>query len=59
MFRCVGLLEFRCSLTLLPVELAAPAQSTTTPAAVSDGEIEVELVGGDRLKIIGAYGPLE
>ncbi len=41
----------------LPVEIVAPAQSTTTPAAVAGGKIEVELVGGDRLKIIGAYDP--
>ena len=40
----------------LPVEIVAPAQSDATPVAVP-GEIEVELVGGDRLKIIGAYDP--
>ncbi len=40
----------------LPVEIVAPVLSDITPVAVP-GEIEVELVGGDRLKIIGSYDP--
>ena len=40
----------------LPVEIVALARPSVTPVAVP-GEIKVELVGGDRLKIIGVYDP--
>lgn len=40
----------------LPVEIVEPARSDAAPHGVL-GEIEIELVGGHRLKIIGAYDP--
>jgi len=40
----------------LPVEIVEPAQSDAAPFAALD-EIEIELVGGHRLKITGTYDP--
>lgn len=40
----------------LPVEIVEPARSDATPLDVLS-EIEIELVGGHRLKIIGTYDP--
>lgn len=41
----------------LPVEVVEPARPDPVSDAAAQGRMEVELAGGHRLKIIGAYNP--
>ncbi|MCV2449658.1 IS66-like element accessory protein TnpA [Paracoccus sp. DMF] len=42
--------------SFLPVEIAGPTERAAA-AASGEGRIEIELVGGHRLRIIGGYDP--
>ena len=40
---------------VLPVEIVAPARHEVERRSSNDGQIEIELAGGHRLRISGAY----
>ncbi len=41
----------------LPVEIVAPARHEVERRSATDGQIEIELAGGHRLRVAGSYDP--
>ena len=41
----------------LPVEIVAPARHEVERQSATDGQIEIELAGGHRLRVSGSYDP--
>jgi len=41
----------------LPVEIVAPARHEVERRSASDGQIEIEITGGHRLRVSGSYDP--